>query len=445
MPDTPRPVFPAPSLPEGASDQKLLGIYEQRQAGYLLQRIRIPGGRLTAKQWLAVADAAEKVGARDALHLTTRQCLEVHGLTAQTVSSLQSLLAEAGLSTVGAAGDTVRNFTVDAEAGLVPGTWDLMPLAEAMTEAVESLPGIWGLPRKFKVSLSGSSAARMRPWMSDVGFIAQADGRLSAVVAGSLGAKPSTGVPFGEGLTSHEAVALVIAAVRLHAEAGDRENRRTARLRHVRERMGDAAFLERLGTLFAEERSAERPLTPAIVPAPLDNAPEHVRLGVPHGDLPIGVLRELITAAEDAGGVLRIGLEHDLHVFGLDESALPGAVSAWARAGRVVACPGTALCPKAAAPTYGAADILAGIAQAHPGVLFAVSGCPNSCAHAAVAGIGLIGRMKRVGDERVPHYAIHAGGDAGAGAALATPVGDLVPEAELESAVTAALEALTHD
>lgn len=435
MAEKPRPQFPAPALPEAPSDQKLLGIYEQRQEGFLLQRIRIPGGRLTSAQWLAIADAAEKVGARDALHLTTRQCIEVHGLTAETLPVLQTALAETGLSTVGAAGDTVRNFTVDPEAGLVPGTWDLMPLAEAMTAAVESLPGIWGLPRKFKVSLSGSPAARMRPWMSDLGIIAEPDGSLTAVVAGSLGAKPGTGVLFRSGLTTAEAIALVIAAVRLHAEEGDRENRRTARLRHVRERMGDAAFLERIEALFAEESAAPRVDAPVLAAAPADAAPTHVRLGVPHGDLPLAVLRELIAAVEAIDGELRIGIEHDLHVFGASAVDLPEPACEWIGAGRVVACPGTALCSKAAAPTYPAADALAAIAAEHPDVLIAISGCPNSCAHAAVAGIGLIGRMKRLGDKRVAHYQLYVGGACGAGPELAAPVGDPVPETALAEKV----------
>lgn len=439
MDETPRPEFPAPAMPEAPSEQKLLGIYEQRQEGFLLQRIRVPGGRLTSEQWHAIADASEKVGARHALHLTTRQCVEVHALTAERLPELQAALAEAGLSTVGAAGDTVRNFTVDPEAGLVPGTRDLMPLAAVITAAVESLPGIWRLPRKFKVSLSGSPVARMRPWMSDVGLIAAEDGSLSAVVAGSLGAKPATGVLFRSGLTAAEAIALTVAAVRLHAAEGDRENRRTARLRHVRERMGDAAFLERLASLVAEELATPRVEAPELAVASSAYALPHVRLGVPHGDVPIAVLRELLAAVERAGGELRIGLEHDLHVFGVPAAELPLAARPWAAAGRIVSCPGTALCSKAAAPTYPAAEALAAVAAEHPDALIAVSGCPNSCAHAAVADIGLIGRMKRVGDERVVHYTVLTGGDAGAGPALAHPVGDPVPVEQLAEKVRALL------
>lgn len=426
----PRPEFPASSLPEDPADQRLVGVYPQRQEGRLLQRIRIPGGRLSVEQWRAIADAAEKVDARPKLHLTTRQCLEIHDLTAETVPALQALLAAAALSSVGAAGDTVRNFTVDPEGGLTPGTWDLMPLVGAMTAAVEALPGIWSLPRKFKVSLSSSERARMRPWTSDVGIIAEEDGSLTAIVAGSLGAKPGTGLRFDRGLTTLEAVALVVAAVRLHALEGDRENRRSARLRHVRTRMGDAAFVDRLRALHAEELAkvwpeSARPVLPPATPK------EHVRLTIRHGDLAISDLRGLLDAVQAEGGAIRIGLEHDLHVFGVALKRLPAPLQAWSTGGRLVACPGTALCSKAAAPTREVSDVLAPVAADHPGLLFAISGCPNSCAHATVADVGLVGCMKRVGDDRVPYYTIYRGGANGAGPELAVPVGDPLPISEV--------------
>lgn len=437
MADKPRPTFPAASLPEDPADQKLLGVYPQRQEGRLLQRIRIPGGRLSIHQWLAMAHAAEQVGARPALHLTTRQCIEVNDLTAETIPALQSLLAEAGLSTVGAAGDTLRTVTVDPASGMAPGSPDLLPLANAIGVAIEAVPGVWGLPRKFKISLSADESARMRPWITDVGFVAAADGSLTAVVAGSLGAKPGTGVPFGERLTPEDAVALSVAAVRLHAMEGDRENRRRARLRHVRERMGDAEFLDRLRDLFAEERAAARAAAPVLVPADLPNVP-HVRLGVPHGDLPLGALRELVTLMP-AEGEMRIGIEHDLHLFGIEPDGLPPRIAAWAHAGRVVACPGASLCTKAAAPTHEAADALAGVAAEYPDRLFAISGCPNSCAHAAVADIGLIGRTRRIGDERAVRYSVYVGGDGGAGPGLSSLVAEDVALEELEAVVERAL------
>lgn len=432
-----RPLFPAPCLPQDPSEQKLLGIYPQRQDGLYLQRVRVPAGRLSLPQWSALCDAAEAVSARDALHLTTRQCIEVHGLTSEAVPVLQRLLHEAGLSSVGAAGDTLRAVTVDPLSGMAQGAWELMPLARATAEAIGSLPGIWELPRKFKISFSADQGARMRPWITDVGFVASPDGSLCAVVAGSLGANPGTGVAFPQArLTEADAVALSVAAVRLHELEGDRTNRRQARLRHVRERLGDAAFLARLTRLFDEERRRGWP-APAMVAAPAPAA-LHIRLNVPFGDLHIDVLREILGSLDD-GSELRIGIEHDLHLFSGTSCELPGKAVA-GPAGRLVACPGTALCSKAAAPTHEAAAALAKIAGERPDLLFAISGCPNSCAHAAVADVGLIGRMRRVGEERVACYTVFSGGQAGTGPELASQAGEPVALEDLAEKVRAILE-----
>gem|GEM_PF-3592702 len=43
-------------------------------------------------------------------------------------------------------------------------------------------------------------------------------------------------------------------ALELFAALGDRENRRKARLRHVRQRLGDEAFREELGRYFETAR-----------------------------------------------------------------------------------------------------------------------------------------------------------------------------------------------
>lgn len=433
------PAFPAERMPEDPTEQKLLGLYAQRQEGFVLQRVRVPGGRLSSAQWRALADAAEALGARPALHLTTRQCIEVHGLVPDAVPELHVRLGAAGLTTAGAAGDTLRNSTVDPEGGLVPGTWDLLPLALAVDAAVGGFDGLWSLPRKFKISFSGSDRAAMLPWATDLGFIAESPGTLTAVVAGSLGAKPGTGILYREGLTAGDAIALAVAAVRLHDLEGDRENRSRARLRHVRERMGDAPFVELLDGLFGEERrhTIARPAAPLPVQAPQERTPEHLRLLVPRGDLTLAVVRALADAIDTAPGSpeVRIGIGHDLHVFGVATGALPETARAWLGQGRVVACPGTDLCSKAVGPTGEAEAALAPLAAANPGLLFSVSGCPNACSHVGVADIGLIARTKREGDARVPVYRVFAGGDAGRGPGLARLVAADVPLSQLAGTV----------
>lgn len=433
------PHFPASSFPE-PNDQKLLGIYQQRDTSFVLQRVRIPGGRIRPDQLHALAEAASRAAARPALHLTTRQCIEIHGLRPAVVPDTQSAIAAVGLTTVGSAGDTVRNSTVDPLGGRVPGNADLLSLALAIEATLGNMDGVWSLPRKFKISYSGDESASMRPWLSDVGVIACAPDRFQVVIGGSLGPRPGSGLPFGEVSSTAEVASLVVAAVRLHSEMGDREHRGRARLRHVRERLGDDGFRAALGLLWEEERALARTAVPpsAGMPGPEASRP-YLRLAVPGGDVPLAAAKRLAKALECAHAEVRIGIEHDLHVFGIERDRLPAEIAEWATPRRLVACPGSALCSKAAGPTGDASEELWAMAARHPAVLFAVSGCANSCSHAAAAHVGVVSRMKRDDDGYAPVFRVVAGGDAGSGPHLSESVATDVPLEELAAVVEAAL------
>ena len=56
---------------------RIEGVYEQRTPGTFMQRVKIPGGVISAEQAVKVADIADRfAGGR--LHLTTRGSIEFH-------------------------------------------------------------------------------------------------------------------------------------------------------------------------------------------------------------------------------------------------------------------------------------------------------------------------------------------------------------------------------
>jgi sulfite reductase beta subunit-like hemoprotein len=87
-----------------------MGVYAQLAHVKHMQRIKIPGGRVTADQLDALADVTERWG-RGLAHITTRQDIQLHYLEIEETVDLQRLLALSGVSTVGACSDTVRNVT----------------------------------------------------------------------------------------------------------------------------------------------------------------------------------------------------------------------------------------------------------------------------------------------------------------------------------------------
>ena len=90
----------------------LRGTYGQRQTGDAqMLRIKIPQGILdAARSCDAVADVAERYS-RGFGHITTRQNIQLHFVKLHDVEPAMRQLAEAGLTTREACGNSVRNIT----------------------------------------------------------------------------------------------------------------------------------------------------------------------------------------------------------------------------------------------------------------------------------------------------------------------------------------------
>jgi len=71
-------------------------------------RVKIPGGRLTAAQWLGLSELADRLGNRT-LRITNRQDVQFHGVSKHHLPQLMFAIHRLGLTTLGACGDVVRN------------------------------------------------------------------------------------------------------------------------------------------------------------------------------------------------------------------------------------------------------------------------------------------------------------------------------------------------
>jgi len=423
--------FPCDVLPDDAGEARLLGLYPQRQEGLWMQRLKLLGGILTSEQWRTVAALVRDETPDSPLHLTTRQDVELHGLSAERVPPVQRVLADAGLATQGACGDTVRNVVLCPCAGTRPGTVALEPLAWQIRQRLEAEPGITALPRKFKIALAcGPDCGQS--WIQDLGLIAERRNGawgFRVIVAGSLGAKPGTGMGLFEWMPAEDALPLAVALVRLFAEHGDRENRRRARLRHVRERLGDEAFTALARDALDVTRAAEAWPEPDL-PDVTDSFPARAILTFQDGNVSVDALDALAALAE-AGLRVRIGTLHQVFVFARDEARLrrvldaqPALAEAQRPQAAIVACPGNRWCSQGLVDT----NALAGRIRSELGdrlpsdATVCISGCPNGCAHSGVADAGLSGRVTRVDGQPQDAFALAAGGDMGRGPRLAEPV-----------------------
>ena len=396
-------LFPCSQLPEDPGDVKLIGIYGQIQENRWVQRLKISGGRLTGKQWRKLAEIVRNFTPQTPLHLTTRQDIEIHDLQADQIPKVQSSLESVGLTTFGTCGDTPRNIIVCPCSGTVEGTINLLPLVRMLETEMAKIEGIYSLPRKFKMSLSCSETCG-QPWIQDLGFVTKRDGMrvgFKVIVAGSLGAKPAVGIPFMDWLEGSDVLPLVIAAIKVFAKHGDRENRRKARFRHVRERMGDAAFSNLLRDTFIETKSERVWPIPDFDVVETGFGEQQI-LTFPNGDVSSEMAEALGCLADDDNFRVGIDTHHRVTIFArsvqdleVKLSEFPSLTEASKASVSVVACPGKRWCSHAVVQTNEVADRIRAECSdiLPPGATVCISGCPNGCSHTAVGDIGLTGRV----------------------------------------------------
>ena len=394
---------------------RLLGVYPQRQSGLFMQRVKIFGGRINWFQWRKIVHLADMYCQDFPLHLSTRQDIELHNIALENLPAVQRGLAEVALMTFGACGDAVRNITVCTGCDFHDHGYDLLPLAQLVRFYLDEQSVVLNLPRKFKISFSGCQKACAKPWLNDLGFIAQQDGLFTVIGAGSLGPRPALGIELYRDLPTRDILPLCIAALELFNQHGDRENRRRARFRHIREKFGDAAFRSQLNNRFV--LSKERQAWPDIMPARDINSSMKLlfRLQLPNGNIATERAVELADVAQKRGTTLRINLEHGLELYGIESFQLPDSFVKLAKNPIIVACPGSSTCQRGLVDCWATAD---SIRKAFSGenlsnVRINISGCPNNCGQSAVAEIGLLGMLRKENGRQVPYYRVLKGGGNG--------------------------------
>src|SRR5688572_1891270 len=150
------------------------GTYGQRQAADAqMLRVKMPQGILSRDQLEALADVAERYS-RGFGHITTRQNVQFHFMRLHDVEPAMRRLADAGLTTREACGNSVRNITACPYAGVsAVERFDVTPYAEALTRFLLRHRLSSTLPRKFKIAFEGCADDHVSTAIHDLGLFAQ--------------------------------------------------------------------------------------------------------------------------------------------------------------------------------------------------------------------------------------------------------------------------------
>jgi sulfite reductase (NADPH) hemoprotein beta-component len=257
---------------------KFHGSYQQddrdlRKTGkkYIMMiRGRIPGGVMTAKQWITFDDLATKYG-NNTLRITTRQSIQFHGVVKSGLRPLIAKINESLLSTLAACGDVNRNVMaaptpayskareqVIADArkvamALAPQTkayhsiWiDGVQLDNEAAENKNFVDPLYGktyLPRKFKIGFVIPPVNDMDIFTNCLGFIAIVENDqlvgYNIAVGGGMGRSHGNVQTFPRladvigFFTPDKLVDVAKAVLTIHRDFGDRTDRKHARLKYV--------------------------------------------------------------------------------------------------------------------------------------------------------------------------------------------------------------------
>jgi sulfite reductase (ferredoxin) len=446
---------------DSATARKQTGLGREHQ---FMVRCKIPGGRLTAAQYLALDALADRY-ANGTLRITTRQGIQFHGVVKGELKATIAGINESLLTTLAACGDVVRNVMstpapirdevhrrLEADAHMLSAR--LAPRSNAYHEIwldgeplagpeEEPLYGATYLPRKFKIAIGTPQDNSVDVLTNDLGIIALFDhDRLlgyNLAVGGGLGIthnKPKTYPRLASPVVfvaPEELVAGVEAVITMQRDHGDRGDRKHARLKYLVDERGldwvKAQIERRVGHALADPH-----------PMPRFRIVDHLGWheqgdGLWYLGVPVASGRILDTETVR----LRSALRQVIRDYGIDPVLTPAqdillsniasadkrAITAALRAAGVtlaadltpvqrwaLACPALPTCGLALAEAERVRQPIVDSIEAALGrhglarerLSVRITGCPNGCARPYAGDIGIVGRMPS-------HYALYVGGD----------------------------------
>ena len=444
---------------------KFHGIYQQddrdlrperakkkmEKAFSFMARLRVPGGILTSRQWIALHDMAVERG-NGTLRLTTRQTIQFHGVIKSNLKPAIQAIDAAMLDTIAACGDVNRNVicTPNPYRSAVHGdalalaraiSTHLLPRSRAWYEIfVDGEPVVGGeqedepilgrtyLPRKFKIAIAVPPQNDVDVFAHDIGFIAIVEGGAivgyDVAVGGGMGmthGEPDTFPRLGDVIgfcRPDQAVAIAEQVVTIQRDWGDRADRKHARLKYTIERHGLATFQAELQRRLGFALAATRPYTFERSGDPFgwlqgDDGAWQYCLFVENGRVRDVPGRPLLTGlraiAEQHDGAFIVTPNQNLIITGVSPAQKPAIEALLAAHGldaqssalrrNAMACVALPTCGLALAESERYLPELitaleAEIEQAGLGsdeIIVRMTGCPNGCARPYLAEIGLVG------------------------------------------------------
>lgn len=438
------------------------GVYEQRQEGTFMLRLRCPGGAITPEQLERAAQVSAEYGASQ-MAVTTRGGLQISFVDLPDVFTAVEALAEKGLSGRAGGGNTVRNMMGPHDAGVDPDeVFDISPYLFELTTRMVAEPDSLNLPRKFKIAFSGKKTDPGKVKLTCLGFWAkEQDGQkgFEVWVAGGTGSSVKPGHLLLDFVPEHRVYYVAKALKRMFDQHGNRRQRSKAKIKWLYEKLGQAEFERLFFKFYALE---QQQTGQELVLKPIENRadvvegfePERpqdekafslwrkrnvraqaqaglfqVRLPLRHGNLNVDDAKALAQLAGKFGpNSLRLSAEQNAYLRNIPEAYLGSVFNGLLPlkslflsqnpelVGNMVTCTGAATCALGMTQSRPAIQAVQEALLASDLDLDSLgdlklysSGCPNACGNNHVGDIGFFGKTGKVGQDLYPAYMVQIG------------------------------------
>ena len=433
------------------------GVYGQRQQGVQMVRIKIPYGKCTAKQLRRIAQVSDEYSNGN-LHITTRQDIQIHYVSLERTPELWAELEQDDITMREACGNTIRNVTASALAGIDPSEpFDVTPYAHAFFEHFLRNPICQDMGRKIKIAFSSSTKDDALTFTHDIGFIPVLQNGtrgFKMLVGGGIGAQPRVADVIQEFISVEEFIPFTEAVVRVFDQYGERNRRNKARMKFLIKEQGFEAFHNRVLEVYKAISPKKIEIAPAEISikntADFDanNAVDihfsswkannlfaqkqdgfvAVGIAIDRGDISSDKARALAEVIDAfCGDDLRFTIGQSILLRGIKEANLPALYQAlqqlnlakpgFHKINDIVACPGTDTCNLGIASSMGlAAELQRVIETEYPEVIenhqlsIKISGCMNACGQHAIANIGFQGMTVKSEGKIAPATQVLLGG-----------------------------------
>ena len=445
------------------------GAYGTRMTDdYAMVRIKIPAGQIYPYQLEKIAQLSEMYSIGSA-HVSTRENVQLHWVVLEDVSEIMHGLADVGLTSREACGNTVRNVMCSPLSGVCNDEqFDATPYAIATARFLLRNPLNQSLPRKFKFNFSCCEKHGMTR-ITDVGLIPQIrelDGKnqrgFKIFLGGGLGNKSFVGHQLEDFTSEEDLLYTSIAVLQIFDRMGNRKNMARNRMRYLVDEMG----WDKFKNLVLKQRTIVRATQSVIVRLNINQKQNEIKrpisissengsvsdgyarwlktttykqkqeeysavfITLESGDITANQLRAMAEITKDfsAEGFARNGFSQDIILRYVHESELPNLYSRLLEAGLAnsgsltmaspVGCSGTSSCNLALTNSHRLAkeiqrkflELKLDEDDDLRDATIKISGCPNSCGQHEIATIGFFGGGARVGNDMYPNYSMSLGG-----------------------------------